>query len=152
MKYEDDYNKVKLLSKNSENYISIDYGSYYKKLRFLDSYRFTLKSLSDIAKSTYDFPILKQEFNDNISLLKQKGFYPYEYIDSIERLKEKQLPPIDKFYSTLTQKTMTDEEYEHAQKVWKGFECESLLDYHNLYLKTDVLILADVFEQFRDFF
>ena len=49
MKYEDDYNKVKLLSKNSENYISIDYGSYYKKLRFLDSYRFTLKSLSDIA-------------------------------------------------------------------------------------------------------
>ena len=75
-----------------------------KKIRFLDSYRFTLKSLSDITKSTDDFPILKQEFNDNISLLKQKGFYPYEYIDSIERLKEKQLPPIDKFYSTLTQK------------------------------------------------
>ena len=152
MKYEDDYNKVKLLSKNSENYISIDYGSYYKKLRFLDSYRFTLKSLSDITKSTDDFPILKQDFNDNISLLKQKGFYPYEYINSIERLKEKQLPPIDKFYSTLTQKTTTDEEYEHAQKVWKVFECESFLDYHNLYLKTDVLILADVFEQFRDFF
>ena len=89
MKYEDEYNKVKLLSKNSENYISIDYGSYYKKLRFLDSYRFMLKGLSDIAKSMDEFPILEKEFKGNIALLKQKGFYPYEYIDSIKNLKIK---------------------------------------------------------------
>ncbi|CAC5415725.1 unnamed protein product [Mytilus coruscus] len=60
MKHEDEYNKVKLLSKNSENYISIDYGSYNRKLRFLDSYRFMLKGLSDIAKSMDDFPILEK--------------------------------------------------------------------------------------------
>ncbi|CAC5356779.1 unnamed protein product [Mytilus coruscus] len=64
MKKEDKYNKVKLLSKNSENYISIDYGSYYEKLRFLDSYRFMLKGLSDVAKSMDNFPILEKEFED----------------------------------------------------------------------------------------
>ncbi|VDI56520.1 Hypothetical predicted protein [Mytilus galloprovincialis] len=68
MKYEDEYNKVKLLSKNSENYISIDYGSNYKKLRFLDSYRFMLKGLSDIAKSMDEFPILEKEFKDVLIL------------------------------------------------------------------------------------
>ncbi|CAC5392277.1 unnamed protein product [Mytilus coruscus] len=65
MKHEDEYNKVKLLSKNSENYISIDYGSYNRKLRFLDSYRFMLKGLSDVAKSMDDFPILEKEFEGN---------------------------------------------------------------------------------------
>ena len=152
MKYEDKYNKVKLLSKNSEEYISIDYGSYYQKLRFLDSYRFMLKGLSNIAESMDEFPILEREFDGDISLLKQKGYYPYEYIDSIKRLKEKQLPPIDKFYSTLSQKTITDNEYSHAQRVWKHYNCETFLDYHNLYLKTDVLILADAFEKYRKFF
>ena len=152
MKYEDEYNKVKLLSKNSENYISIDYGSYYKKLRFLDSYRFMLKGLSDIAKSMDDFPILEKEFKGDISLLKQKGFYPYEYIDSIKKFEDKQLPEIEKFYSKLKKETIKKEEYKHAQRVWKHYNCKTLLDYHNLYLKTDVLILADAFEKFRKFF
>ena len=153
MKYEDQYNKVQLLPKNSEEYISIDYGSYYKKLRFLDSYRFLLKSLSGVTESINAFPILEKEFHGNdISLLKQKGFYPYEYIDSIDRLQEKELPGKEKFYSTLTGKTITDPEYSHAQKVWETFDCKTLLDYHNLYLKTDVLLLADSFEKYRNFF
>ncbi|CAC5426082.1 unnamed protein product [Mytilus coruscus] len=73
MKHEDEYNKVKLLSKNSENYISIDYGSYYEKLRFLDSYRFMLKGLSDVAKSMDDFPILEKEFEDYRILDEHEG-------------------------------------------------------------------------------
>ncbi|CAC5372338.1 unnamed protein product [Mytilus coruscus] len=72
MKKEDKYNKVKLLSKNSENYISIDYGSYYDKLRFLDSYRFMLKGLSDVAKSMDDFPILEKEFEDLDQIKEEK--------------------------------------------------------------------------------
>ncbi|CAC5384025.1 unnamed protein product [Mytilus coruscus] len=74
MKHEDEYNKVKLLSKNSENYISIDYGSYNRKLRFLDSYRFMLKGLSDIAKSMDDFPILEKEFSESDWLAKYINF------------------------------------------------------------------------------
>ncbi|CAC5359077.1 unnamed protein product [Mytilus coruscus] len=61
MKKEDKYNKVKLLSKNSENYISIDYGSYYEKLRFLDSYRFMLKGLSDVAKINGRFSYFRKK-------------------------------------------------------------------------------------------
>jgi hypothetical protein len=151
VKYEDEYNKVSPLSKNSEEYISIEYGSTYKKLRFLDSYRFFQKGLANVAKSLKDFPILESEFNE-IELLKEKGVYPYEYIDSIVRLNDTELPSKDKFYSTLKQEGITDEEYQHAQEVWNTFNCKTLKDYHNLYLKTDVLILADAFEQFRDFF
>ena len=152
MKYEDEYNKVKILSKNSEEYISIEYGSNYKKLRFLDSFRFMLKGLSDIAKSMDEFPILEKEFDGDISLLKQKGFYPYEYIDSIEKLNENKLPSKDKWYSTLKQENITDEGLQHTHRVWKHYNCKKILDYHNLYLKTDVLILADAFEKFRKFF
>ena len=83
---------------------------------------------------------------------KEKGIYPYEYITSLETLYETQLPPIEAFYSTLKGESITKDEYEHAQNVWNAFNCKTLLDYHNLYLKADVLILADAFEKFRDFF
>ena len=151
MKYENKYNKVKPLSKTSEEYISIDYGSAYKKLRFLDSYRFLQKGLSDITKSLNEFPILESEFKYT-NLLKKKGVYPYEYIESVERLKETELPPIEKFYSTLKKEGITKDEYIHAQRVWKYHNCKTLQDYHELYLKTDVLLLADAFENFRKFF
>ena len=151
MKYENKYNKVKPLSKTSEEYISIDYGSAYKKLRFLDSYRFLQKGLSDITKSLNEFPILESEF-EYPNLLKKKGVYPYEYIDSVERLKETELPLIEKFYSTLKKEGITKDEYIHAQRVWKYHNCKTLQDYHELYLKTDVLLLADAFENFRKFF
>ena len=97
---------------------------------------------------------MKDFYKDNkyINLLKQKGVYPYEYIDSIEKLNETQLPPIEAFYSTLKQETITEEEYQHAQNVWNTFNCQTLLDYHKLYLQVDVLILADAFEKFREFF
>ena len=152
-KKEDDFNKVSILSKSSEEYISIEYGSNYQKLRFLDSYRFLSKGLSDVAKSLKEFPILESQFkNEETSLLKQKGFYPYEYIDSIEKLNEVELPDISKFYSTLKQEGISEKEYKHAKKVWDYYNCKTLKDYHNLYLKTDVLILADAFEQYRNFF
>ena len=70
MKYEDQYNKVQVLPKNSEEYISIDYGSYHKKLRFLDSYRFLLKSLSGVTESMDSFPILEKEFSKQ-----QQGYF-----------------------------------------------------------------------------
>ena len=101
-----------------------------------------------------DFKIMTDFYKDNkdINLLKQKGVYPYEYIDSLEKLNETQLPPIEAFYSTLKQETITEEEYQHAQNVWRTFNCKTLLDYHKLYLQVDVLILADAFEKFREFF
>ena len=87
---------------------------------------------------------------DKLELLTRKGVYPYEYMDSPERLKETQLPPKEAFYSRLNDEGISDEDYAHAQKVWETFEMKNLEDYHNLYNQVDVLLLADVFENFRD--
>ena len=76
--------------------------------------------------------------------------YPYEYMDSFERFDETALPPKEAFYSSLTDENISDDDYEHAKKVFESFEMKDLGDYHNLYLLTDVLLLADVFESFRD--
>ena len=98
-----------------------------------------------------DFNNLKRYYaDDKLSLLTRKGVYPYEYMDSLERLKETQLPPREAFYSRLNDEGISDKDYHHAKKVWKTFEMKTLKDYHNLYNQVDVLLLADVFENFRD--
>ena len=66
-------------------------------------------------------------------------------------LQQKALPPKEKFYSSLTLEHITDEEYQNAQTVFTTFNMSSLSDYHNLYLKSDILQLSDVMEQFRKF-
>ena len=70
-------------------------------------------------------------------------------MDSFNKFKEKGLPSIENFYSKLTCEDITNSDYNHAKKVWEEFKCETMGDYHDLYLKSDVLILADVFENFR---
>ena len=83
-------------------------------------------------------------------LLTRKGVYPYEYIKSWDQFNETQLPPIDVFYSNLNMSSISKDDYQHAQKVWKEFGIHNLGDYHDLYLRTDVVLLANVFEAFRD--
>ena len=83
-------------------------------------------------------------------LLTRKGVYPYEYVNSWDRFNETQLPPIDAFYSNLNMSSISEEDYQHAQLVWKEFGIRDLGDYHDLYLRTDVVLLANVFEAFRD--
>ena len=70
-------------------------------------------------------------------------------MDSFERFDETQLPEKEKFYSSLSGEGITDEEYERAKQVWDTFGCRNLGDYHNLYVATDTLLLADAFENFR---
>ena len=84
--------------------------------------------------------------------MRRKGVFPYEYIDSATRLNENKLPPQSAFYSKLTDSDISDEDYKHAQTVWKEFECKTLRDYLELYNESDVLILADVFENFIEIF
>ena len=71
-------------------------------------------------------------------------------MNSLEKLKETKLPPKEAFYSRLNDKGISDEDYQHARKVWETFEMKNLEDYHNLYNQVDVLLLVDVFENFRD--
>ena len=83
-------------------------------------------------------------------LLLRKGVYPYEYMDSWERFDETSLPDKKAFYSKLNLEDITDKDYEHAQKVWEVFEIKNLGEYHDLYVQSNTLLLADVFENFRD--
>ncbi|MGR0202317.1 hypothetical protein, partial [Klebsiella pneumoniae] len=73
-----------------------------------------------------------------------------EFVDDWDKLNEKCLPNKEAFYSQLTVTNITDDEYDHAQRVWKQFQCLTLGDYSDLYLKIDVLLLCDCFEAFRD--
>ncbi len=82
-------------------------------------------------------------------LLARKGVYPYEYMDSWDRFEEQHLPPKKAFYSKLSNEHISDADYAHAKNVWKAFDCGNLGDYCDLYNRTDVLLLADVFENFR---
>ena len=69
---------------------------------------------------------------------------------SWDKFKETQLPAKEEFYSKLNMSGISEKDYEHAQKVWKGFDMKNLGEYHDIYLKTDVLVLSNVFESFRN--
>ena len=87
---------------------------------------------------------------NKLVLLLRKGVYPYEYMDSWERFDETSLPDEKAFYSKLNDEDITDKEYAHAQNIWEVFGIKNLGEYHDLYVLSDTLLLADVFENFRD--
>ena len=80
-------------------------------------------------------------------MLSRKGVYPYEFMDSFEKF-HVTFPKKDAFFSQLSGE-ISDEDFSHAKEVWKKFGMKSLGEYHDLYLKTDVFLLADVVENFR---
>ena len=86
---------------------------------------------------------------EKLNLLTRKGCFPYDYFDGYKRLNETELPTQEKFFSELLQQECSDSDYEHAKNVWNVFSCKHFGNYHDLYLMTDVLLLADVFENFR---
>ena len=122
----------------------------YFEIRFIDSFKFLQTSLANLVANLQpdDFNNTKEIFSENVDLLTRKGVYPYDYVSSMEKLSETQLPPKDSFYSKLNDEDITDD-YQHAINVWNTFECKTIRDYHDLYLKSDVLLLSDVFENFR---
>ena len=112
------------------------------------------KSNTKLAnKSIKNFPTLYKFCNGDLNkffLLLRKGIYPYEYINSWERFDEKTIPPKEAFYSELNLNNTTDKDYEHVKKVWEAFGIKNLRQYHYLYVQCDTLLLADVFENFRN--
>jgi len=160
--------KLNCIPNTDEKYISFSHdiitGEYKNKktdkkvkakieLRFIDSFKFMASSLAKLVKNLDEskFTNMKKYFGEEqLTLLRRKGVYPYEYMDCEEKFQDTCLPPKEKFYSSLYDKDITDKNYEHAQNVWKTFSCETFGEYHDIYLKSDVLLLADVFENFRD--
>ena len=110
----------------------------------------SLDKLSSIQKIDQFVNLRKYYCGNQLSLLLRKGVYPYDYVDCMKKLDETNLPPKEAFYSKLTGEGITDEDYQHAQTVWKEFNIDSMKDYHNLYNLSDVLLLAHIFENFRN--
>ncbi|KAL6416777.1 hypothetical protein ACFW04_014854 [Cataglyphis niger] len=160
---------VELLALTKETYISfaksVDEASNERgwfargrriKLRFVDSFKFLSASLEKLASylDKSELKITRSEFphldDADFELLTRKGVFPYEYVDDIDKLRETCLPPRETFYSSLTCDIVSGSDYERAIKVWERFRVQTLGEYSDLYLKTDVLLLADIFENFRD--
>ncbi|KAJ8910264.1 hypothetical protein NQ315_005000 [Exocentrus adspersus] len=146
---------IRLLPVNKEKYISftkIVEGTEVQ-LRFIDSYRFMSSSLDKLSSYLEDEKktIVRAHCNTDkeFNLLTRKGVFPYDYIDSWERFTETCLPSKTNFYSQLYDQCITDQDYQHALDVWKTFNIKTLGEYSDLYLKNDVLLLADIFENFR---
>ena len=88
--------------------------------------------------------------NGDLILLLRKGVYPYEYMDNWERFNETSLPNKESFYSSLNMENIDDIDYRHGNNVFKKFQLKNLGEYHDLYVQSDTLLLADVFENFRN--
>ena len=114
-------------------------NNYYKK-------KFN-KELIKKFKNTYSF--CNNDLNKFILLLR-KGVYPYEYMDNWERFNETSLPSKESFYSNLNMEDIDDIVYRQGNNVFNKFKLNNLGDYHDLYVQSDILLLADVFENFRD--
>lgn len=147
--------KISLIASNMEKYIILNWG---ENLVFKDSLQFLNSSLDTLAKSLLKsgrdrFSSLISEFPDiteeQISLLFRKGVFPYDYLNSWAKLEEASLPSKEQFSNILTGKDISEDDYLHAQNVWAKFECKTIKDYMLLYLKTDVLLLTDIFQEFR---
>ena len=140
---------IDVIPTSSEKFLGFQIGN----LRFLDSLQFLIASLDTLVQSLGadgkdKFSHTARRYSDS-DLVFAKGNYPYEYMDGRDEFLLTELPPIDAFYSTLSEETITPEEYDRAQNVWREFGIENMQQYHDLYLNLDVLLLADVFENFR---
>ena len=105
------------------------------------------KKLIERFSNVYEF--CGYDINKFLILLR-KGVYPYEYMDEWNKFDEKELPSKGSFYSSLTMEDISDTDYKHANNVFKKFNLKNLGEYHDLYVRSDTLLLADVFENFRN--
>ena len=133
-----------------------------KNLLFIDSMQFMNSSLDKLVKnlSDEDFKYLIEEFNSkNLDLLKQKGNYPYEYMNSFERFKGKKLPARKYFFISTKKGKIGDDgkksdghisfkDYLTYENVWDKFDIKDMGGYRDHYFKKDALLLAEVFEKF----
>ena len=158
---------IDCIPNNEEKYISfsktIRTGHYINKkgevkdktfkIVFKDSLKFMSSSLgalvNNLPKDAFK-NLLKYFTPEQAEILKQKGFYPYEYMNTEEKFNETKPPPMKEFYSRLSGKGISKKNYNHVWNVWNNFKMKTFKEYHELYNVTDVLLLADVFENFRD--
>ena len=140
---------INVIPNNMEKYMAFMLGDH---LTFIDSFQFMSSSLdrlvSNLPKEALKYTS-KMFKGEKLDLMSKKGVYPYDYMDCFHKFDDTQLPSKEEFYSELNNEHISDDDYEHAKKVWKKFKLNTMGDYHDLYLTSDILLLTDVFENFR---
>lgn len=145
-------NKIECLPLNKEKYISFTLDQYL----FIDSLQFMNASLESLVGNLkkkgieYFKHTMKFYSGEFLDLLTRKGVYPYDYMNTFKRFLKTKLPDIKDFFSKLSNSDISKEDYDHALNIWNKFNIKNMGEYHDLYLKSDVLLLADVFESFRN--
>ena len=151
--------KINVIPNGLEKYMALFLN---KNLLFIDSMQFMNSSLDKLVKnlSDEDFKYLVEEFDSkHLKILKQKDDYPYGYMNSFKKFDEDKLPARKYFFSStkkgkiandgkISDGQISIEDYLMCEKIWNKFEMKNMGDYHDHYLKKDVLLLADVFERF----
>ena len=138
--------EVICIPNNMEKYISFPVTNF----RFINSYQFMTESLKKLVSNLQIdafIPTKRHSPIEKIGLLLRKGAYPYGYVDGPECFEQNKLPPMESFFNRLTDQPII-EDYKHVEMVLTEFEMKNLGEYHDLYLKTDVLLLTDVSEKF----
>ena len=151
-------NKLRLPSltvtpKTNEDYLAIRFGL----ITFMDTMNLQAASLDALVKrlEPKDFVLTDRYFGSRFGAavaekMHRKGVYPYEYMEGPLQMQELKLPPLEAFYSSLSQASLKPDDYEFAQYVWQTFECKTMEDYHNWYNTHDTLLQSDVFVRHRN--
>ena len=148
-KGEDKQMNINAIPNNMEKYMAFMLGNH---LTFIDSFQFMSSSLDKLVSNLPAEALKytsKRFQKEKLNLMTRKGIYPYDYMDSFEKFNKTELPTKEEFYSILNNEHISDEDYYHAENVWNTFKLQTMGEYHDLYLKSDILLLADVFENFR---
>ena len=144
------FEKIKVIPQTIEKFLAIFLDDY----TFLDFFAYLTSSLDKLGESVSQMiktHFLLQCFKpEDLPLVSQKGAIPFDYLDSIEKFQETELPPKHKFYNVLKQSFISDEVYDRLKQMWTHFNCKTMQDFCDIYLKIDVLLLAAIFEEFRD--
>ena len=140
------------IGNSCESFKIIDFKS--KKLKYysksLDMCNFVKGSLSELSKNLNDKDkiITKEHFPDNFELLKYKTCFPYEWLTN-KNIYNKNLPSIEKFYSSLKLDNITKEDYDKTSEIYKKLNCKNVKEYLDIYLKLDICLQSDTFNVFR---
>ena len=140
---------INAIPNNMEKCMAFMLGNH---LTFIDSFQFMSSSLDKLVSNLPkdDLIYTSKTFKGRrLDLISHKGVYPYDFMDSFEKFNQTEPPNKDQFYSILNDQHITDDEYDHANKVWNTFMIKTMGEYHDLYLVSDVLLLTNVFENFR---
>ena len=131
--------KINAIPNNMERYMAFMLGD---NLTFIDSFQFMSSSLDKLVSNLRkeDLKYTSTAFYGyKLDLMSKKGVYPYDFMDSMEKFENKELPKIEEFYSTLNEEHISEKDYNHAKEVWNAFSIKNMGEYHDLYLQSDVL-------------